>query len=164
MLDLADTLYRDYLRCHLKTKRVYAQDTKKVEIVENSDILCNTFMPCSKKRSKPFIDAFNSVYKQGHSLETLRIIDCMQKMDKLIKVLMTPDQLLLFSLIPIYEIDYFSPHSDSYDFAPFDFNVVSSFKEAADRLNCKEQKSDLDINILRHTAYLTDGETFNSRP
>lgn len=162
-MEIADAMYREYIRCHLKTKRVYTQESKKIETIEHNDILLHTFMPCSKKKSDRYQTAFNSVYKQGHSLETLRIVDCMQKVDKLLKILLTPDQLLLFSLIPMYEIDYFNSHVDAYDFAPFDFELATSFKYAAERLNGKELKSDIDINLLKHTAFLLDSETLATR-
>lgn len=151
--EMADSLYKSYIRCHLITKRKYTQMAASVARVKFSDIVYHAICPLKTKK-KPYEQAFESIKSQGHCIEITRLAECMNKVDKMLKLFLTQDQLLLFNLIPMYEVDYYNRASDPYEFSPFEFSMADKCRAAAGRLANKENKSEIDNNLLRHTSYI----------
>lgn len=153
--------YRNYLKCHVRTKKQFKNQVELIENVKLSDIIFGYFCPCSKKHRPAAQAAMNSIERLGLSLETIRIIETMNRLDKLLKILFSPDQLLLFNIIPNYELNHFNPVSDlqACNVTPEkDNGFGNKCKDAACRLFLKGAKTEVDVNILNHVFHLIDDE------
>ena len=158
--DSADRLYKEYLKCHLKTKRHYRHLNKSMDELETADIAWQSFLPCAKKKREKIDTAFNNACSQGYTLEASRIVESLNKLDKLLKIVFTADQLLLFNIIPNYEMNFFNRAEEPFDLGmrdPEEREVTEKqLKEAATRLFKKRSKSDIEKNLLKHSIFLLD--------
>jgi hypothetical protein len=152
-----EAIYREYLKCHIRTNRHYRKNIRNINNVSAMDLFAHTFSPCCCKKQRRKVDnAFESIFRMRSSLETCRIMESMNKLDKLLTIIFTPEQLALFNIIPNYEIGHFNRQLESTEYAPLTPKQVSFTRMAARVVQNEVHANTLSSHLFRHTIYLTD--------
>ena len=131
-------------------------------------VLLKGFFPCCATKSR-----INSVVEMVESqvyskYDLMRIIETIDEFDKLKHFLLTPDQLMLFDLIPTSKLKY-SQESKSFSLANDHrrgkFSKEEGFLSHKQKLEAaftaiksKQTKSEFDRNLIRSLGFLFEGD------
>lgn len=151
--------YSNYLKCHVKTKRLFKKATGYFEDITILDLVSDKFWPCLLKQKGKSRNAVKSMAELGYTLDAGRIVESLNTLDKLLRVLFTSDQLLLFESIPNYERRHFNSAETELTIERLletGKERAKKLKQAATRTFLKGSKSELDEHLLNHCYHLVD--------
>ena len=151
--------YSNYLKCHIKTKRQFKKATSYFEDLTLLDLVSDKFWPCLLKTKDRSKNAANAMADLGYTLDACRIVESLNTLDKLLRVLFTADQLMLFESIPNYERRHFNHVETELTIEQLlgsNPDKSKKLKQAATRTFLKTQKTELDEQLLNHCYHLVD--------
>jgi hypothetical protein len=166
---------RQTLSLLAQSKKNFAYEHKRFETIQSQldkincfKIFIKGFMPCCARKSRinSVVDLVeNQVYSK---YDLMRIIETIDEFDKLKHFLLTPDQLMLFDLIPISKLKY-SQENKSFSLANDHkhgkFSQEAGFishkqklQTAFSAIKSKEKKSEFDRNLIRSLGFLFESD------